>query len=98
VVAALVGGGLYWSRRDTGDRRCTVWWRSEIVYHKLAGELPDIGWKHVARAALLPCAQIRKPEHGGKSVTLLRDETFEGHRCELYRTSLVLCLINTLNK
>lgn len=88
LAAGLIAAGLAWSRHDPDDRRCTAWWRGEIVYHKLAGRLSFIPWTSVGRAALWPCEEIRKPAHGGASVKLLDEQFLAGRRCELYQTRL----------
>lgn len=88
LAAIMVGAGLWWSRFDPEDRRCTAWWRGAIVYHKLTGHLPQIGWKHIKRNVFWPCNEVRKPDPGAKAVVLLEEKVVEGRKRELYQTNL----------
>ena len=87
LAALMVAAGLVWSSLDA--RRCSVWWRGKIVYGKLSGQFPYVGWKDINRSVYAPCVTLEKPDPriaGGTK--LLREKRVEGRKWELYETEL----------
>ena len=87
VAALLAAPGLYWSSLD--DNGCSIWWSGRVVYAKLAGSLPYVGWDDVRSHVFGPCYALNRPHQGvAKRITRLDEKVLGGRKAELFQTDL----------
>jgi FkbM family methyltransferase len=86
LATAITAAGLWWSSLDL--RRCSAWWRGRVVYEKVIGHLPYLGWKGIKRQILSPCYEIRKSDPGVERAVFVEDKIVDGQKLELLETEL----------
>jgi len=87
VVAVTCAAGLWRWRWNSIKDNCAAGWKIRIVYQKLAGHLPYIGWPDVWRQVLEPCYEELNPSPQQR-VHHLDDKLINGRKCELDQTAL----------
>ena len=87
LASVMVAIGLYWSSVDANE--CSTWWRGRIIYEKLIGNLPYIGWDQIQHEAFSPCHTFYKAESQLlKTIEPLGQKVVNGRNWELYQTGL----------
>lgn len=86
VAAPMVVGGLLWSSLDPAG--CSSGSRVRLVYEKLVGHLPYVGWDQIKRQALSACAEEQGPVAIEQTIRELAQKIVQGRKCTLYRTNL----------
>lgn len=84
LATAVLAAGLVLAKGHRPLR-----WRGRVIYEKLSGHLPYLGWKRVARIVLSRAHNVWMA-HGKltERLTLLTGEVLDGRNCEQYQTKL----------
>jgi len=84
LAAVVLAAGLVLAKGHLALR-----WRGRVIYEKLCGHLPYLGWKEVARIVLSRAHNVWLGSGKLKErLTLLAAELLHGRNCEQYQTKL----------
>lgn len=86
LTVALLAVGFALSRlMDSG---CSVWWRTNLVYRKLRGDLSYLDWTGIPRLVFGPCCEVNDPNPWLYGPSLLEEKTQGQQKLQLFRTDL----------
>ena len=88
IAVPMATGGLVWSGLDT--KGCSVGSKARVFYEKLVGHLPYVEWSALSREAFSPScfSSPRDTPELEAGIKNLENKTVDGHKWELYQTSL----------
>jgi len=85
IAAVAMAVGLWRSVLDSTG--CSAGWKARIIYEKLSGHLPYMGWPDIRRYVLEPCYDHLDP-HPLERTHHFEEKVVDGRRWESYRTDL----------